>query len=216
MQLQKKQQQQQQHLPRQMGQGQRNPYPPVSQYQGETRSAEAVKEVFTVKQKGVRASSIWLFAIFARWLSFTPTPAPSSPSVSVRCVSCSPASPFPVEKNAVLPVTTATCLSWIPQSSGGVREMDERRETGESVAAASRSRLQRAVRLESLLCVGHGGHPPHCRAHTFPHAGLTLRAFFFQAPLRIWHRGARLSRTSELPASCSSSSSSRTSSSWSR
>lgn len=38
------------------------------------------------------------------------------------------------KKNAVLPVTTATCLSWIPLSSGGVREMDEMRETGASEA----------------------------------------------------------------------------------
>lgn len=29
------------------------------------------------------------------------------------------------------PVTTATCLSWIPQSSSRVSEMDERRGAGE-------------------------------------------------------------------------------------
>lgn len=33
-------------------------------------------------------------------------------------------------KNSALPVTTATCLSWIPQSSGEVGEMDESRGSG--------------------------------------------------------------------------------------
>lgn len=33
-------------------------------------------------------------------------------------------------KTRAQPVTTATCLSWIPQSSGEVGEMDERREVG--------------------------------------------------------------------------------------